>query len=488
MSRKKPTTQEREAELLKQARRAAAKARFDAKKAEQGQAKREQERQEKQALKAEQDRVKKEKHDEEKQEKIAKKAADKRAKEGQKEGKKDGEQAGVRGSKLTRKEEINTQMDEQYEISQQDPDPRVKELGEEFWGPNGSLRPKNVDADLDAQSSDSPASDPLATKDFEQPCEPTAEQKYDHGPETHVADVPKMTLKRPVQPKEHTIIPDGELQQSEYVSHLVFECDPCPEELRYSDFNENDRFELLEVEVGQKKISVTGKQKRRRHLYKGTNWGERDGTERMSAAKKYAQWREQTIRASDSKFRKAKRLVILIEHEPCGPKGEAGRWAGNIRYLKHMLKTLVPGSHITIVVDVTGNAFTAVGYYQEWLQAMLDLLKDYPRNVVIDVQNGSILKANFSDYHPALQRAEKAHTDDILGHAFDPSDERTEEEKEEVLNLKFAKTREEQVRQIDENLAFCQTFVKIIDFHRKWGTFPALGKDLEVNTNLCSHE
>lgn len=191
-------------------------------------------------------------------------------------------------------------------------------------------------------------------------------------------------------PIEHHVFAEGEEHFGKYHSQTTFECDPCPEEFKYSKIDLHNDDNLEHTKANERKIRIDGQVSKKKHRWAGVHVI--NGIfERRSAAHKYMEWRRITLRKVDKVNAKKPRLITLIEREPCGMVGEAGKWAGNIRSLKEMLRVLAPGSHITMVVDAKPSEWASVGYYDEWYQAILDMLRDWPKNFDVKIEDDSIL-------------------------------------------------------------------------------------------------
>ncbi|KAF2790421.1 hypothetical protein K505DRAFT_364726 [Melanomma pulvis-pyrius CBS 109.77] len=217
-------------------------------------------------------------------------------------------------------------------------------------------------------------------------------------------------------PLEQKTIEPGEEGYGTFLEEVQFECQPCPDEFRMFDtYNvDYEGFKWTKIEAMERKKLLDGSKSRKFHRHAGHVL--KGGVfERHSAAKKYNEWRTSIIgdrKRFPGEYAKAPRRIKLIEHEPCGPKGEASKWAANINTLKNMLKLGCRGSHITLVVIVAGNQSAAEGICNEWYDAILNLLKEFPENFAVEIENESVSGVDPSTWYRKDNLAEKrkAHT------------------------------------------------------------------------------
>jgi hypothetical protein len=98
---------------------------------------------------------------------------------------------------------------------------------------------------------------------------------------------------------------------------------------------------------------MNGTKGKKLHRHGGEHLDKDSLFERFSATKRYQEWRNSVVGGrskNTGEYMKVPRKVRLIEHEPYAPKGEAGKWAANIKALESLLMQPSRGTHFTFVV------------------------------------------------------------------------------------------------------------------------------------------
>jgi hypothetical protein len=90
----------------------------------------------------------------------------------------------------------------------------------------------------------------------------------------------------------------------------------------------------------------------------------------------------------------------LIELDPCGHQSEAAFWAQKIKALKQIFRSLAPGTRIKIWLMCVVNPSLLRGFYTEWYQAILDLKKDWPNQVFVEILNDSVMDTDVASHYP----------------------------------------------------------------------------------------
>jgi hypothetical protein len=194
----------------------------------------------------------------------------------------------------------------------------------------------------------------------------------------------------------------------------------------------------------------------------------------MCAAEKYLLWRTKTLRKIAKTEAKRPCLVNLIELDPCGHQSEAAFWAQKIKALKQIFRSLAPGTRIKIWVMCAINPSLLKGFYTEWYQAILDLKKDWPNQVFVEILNDSVMDTDVASHYPAqpdysqvayerlnmeLMRyrclLDVAPTDELKAKIAPPPPH------EFLLNVE-RKTYQARCDNIRHNIEFCRDFVRAV--------------------------
>lgn len=230
-----------------------------------------------------------------------------------------------------------------------------------------------------------------------------AKRDFEQAPSEQL-QVPQPAAAPKYQPISHEPILLGEIGYGLFKSRLVFEADPCPPEKLFGGLD-YENFEYTNVKEGTNRIKADGTKSKKKYTGSGAEMNVDTVFQRMSASEKLTLWRNNgTIsKLKDGEIRRNERLIVLLEHEPCGPKVEASRWADKVKHLEHVLKKNLPDSHITLRTFISASDFVGDGRFRPYINVLLDLLRKYPHHFCVELEDQSIMDADPADFHPTTE-------------------------------------------------------------------------------------